>query len=69
MPAYLRQHWATLCAGGRRNRGSKSGLSTASRKVPRPMGTTGAFRGGVKRPGKEADQSPPTSVEVNNACF
>jgi hypothetical protein len=31
-----------------------------------PMGTRGSFRG-VKRPGREADHSPPSSAEVRNA--
>jgi hypothetical protein len=31
-----------------------------------PMGTGGSFLG-VKRPGREADHSPPSSVEVKNA--
>jgi hypothetical protein len=30
-----------------------------------PMGT-GGLSPGVKRPGREADRSPPTSAEVNN---
>jgi hypothetical protein len=28
----------------------------------------GALSLGVKRPGREADHSPPPSAEVNNAC-
>jgi len=31
------------------------------------MGTRGYFRGGVKRPRREADHSPPSSAEVKNA--
>jgi hypothetical protein len=31
-----------------------------------PMGNRGSFRG-VKRPGREADHSPPSSAEVKNA--
>jgi hypothetical protein len=30
-----------------------------------PMGTGGSFTG-VKRPGRDADQSPPSSAEVKN---
>jgi hypothetical protein len=30
-----------------------------------PIGTAGSF-GGIKRPGREADHSPPFSVEVKN---
>jgi hypothetical protein len=29
-----------------------------------PMGTGGSFHGGVKRPGIEADHSPPASADV-----
>jgi hypothetical protein len=29
-----------------------------------PVGTRGSFPGGVKRPGREADHSPPSSAEV-----
>jgi hypothetical protein len=32
-----------------------------------PMGTGGLFRWGLKRPGHEADHSPPSSAEVKNA--
>jgi hypothetical protein len=32
-----------------------------------PMGAGGSFPGGVKRPGREADHSPPSSAEVKNA--
>jgi hypothetical protein len=32
------------------------------------MGTTDSFPG-VKRPGREADHSPPSSAEVKNACI
>jgi hypothetical protein len=31
-----------------------------------PMGTKGSFPG-IQRPGREADYSPPSSVEVKNA--
>jgi hypothetical protein len=33
---------------------------------PYPMGTAGSFSPGVKRPGCEADHSPPSSTEVKN---
>jgi len=33
-----------------------------------PMGTGGLFPPEVKQPGREADHSPPSSVEVKNAC-
>jgi hypothetical protein len=32
-----------------------------------PMGTRGLFPLGIKRPGREADHSTPSSVEVKNA--
>jgi hypothetical protein len=32
-----------------------------------PPGTRGSFPGGVKRPGREPDHSPPSRVEVKNA--
>jgi hypothetical protein len=35
--------------------------------VSYPMGTGGALSLGVKRPGREADHSPPSSAEVKNA--
>jgi hypothetical protein len=31
-----------------------------------PMGTEGLLTGGKARPGREADQSPPSIVEVKN---
>jgi hypothetical protein len=31
-----------------------------------PMGTGGPFPGGKARPGRDADQSPPSSAEVEN---
>jgi hypothetical protein len=31
-----------------------------------PMGTGGSFPGGKARPGRDADHSPPSSVEVKN---
>jgi hypothetical protein len=32
-----------------------------------PMGTRSSFTGGIKRPGREAEHSPPPSAEVKNA--
>jgi hypothetical protein len=31
-----------------------------------PMGTWGPFPGGIARPGRDADRSPPSSTEVVN---
>jgi hypothetical protein len=31
-----------------------------------PMGTGGSFPGGIARPGRDADHSPPSSAEVKN---
>jgi hypothetical protein len=47
-------------------------ITTASRSALGPTQTPiqwvpGALSLGVKRPGREADQSPPTSAEVRNA--
>jgi hypothetical protein len=36
-------------------------------KIFYPMGT-GALSVGVKRPGREADNSPLSSAEIKNAC-
>jgi hypothetical protein len=36
-----------------------------ARPASHPMGTRGSFPG-VKRPGREADHSPPSSAEVKN---
>jgi hypothetical protein len=47
-------------------------LSTSSRPVLEPtqlpiQGVPGALSPAVKRPGREADHSPPSSAEVKNA--
>jgi hypothetical protein len=39
---------------------------TGAHPASYPLGTTGSFPG-VKRPGREADHSPPSSAEVKNA--
>jgi hypothetical protein len=48
-------------------------FTTASRTSPGPtqppiQWVLGVLSLGVKRPGREADHSPPSSAEVNNAC-
>jgi hypothetical protein len=44
-------------------------IQTESEAYPAsyPMGTGGAISLGVKRPGREADHSPPSSTDVKNA--
>jgi hypothetical protein len=39
---------------------------TEAHRASYPMSTRGSL--GVKRPGREADHSPPSSAEVDNAC-
>jgi hypothetical protein len=60
--------WQILCSSPGRG---KIVLSTSSRPVLGPtqlpiQWIPGAFSRGVKRPGREADYSPPTSAEVKN---
>jgi hypothetical protein len=40
--------------------------SSEAYPVSYPMGTRGPFPGGKTRPGRDADHSPPSSVEVEN---
>jgi hypothetical protein len=70
---------ATMLRAGRQGFDSRQGLrnvlfATASRPALGPtqppiQWVPGAFTLRVKRPGREADHSPPSSVEIKNACM